>query len=697
MNRILIALLVVSISMLSCMKDDYDFSNVNLEEYNPAVAAPIVNTRLTLHDLIEDELSKDSSIISIDEDSLLWVTYSSRLFQMGISDLFSISDQNINQAFKMDEFTITDINENVSVTMGDVVANFSDPEKTQIQSADGNTAPFPPISAQSGGEHSAGTFSEFATINFTSGTLTMTVTNNWPIALTNLQIEIKNSDNTSIGSVTFPNIPAGSSANDDIDLAGKTMDNAIKAEIINIESPGAPFPSTVPINLSDDIAINIATSNLSVSGGSAVFPSGEVVNETISVDMSMGNGESINSLRLKSGSINYDIDYGIKEDANLTINLPYATIGGVPFNQVININSDNVNSTNVVGSFDLSGYTLDLTAGGMATNSFEAAIIASIVSSGSAVPFSQTDGVTADLTLSGLEIEYLDGDLGVQTFDLAADTVDFSFDQLDFDADISLADPRLTLSISNAFGMTLGADLGNIKAENDETSLSLTGLGNVTIGAPTTVGDSVITDIEINNTTTNIVDVLSMKPNKLIFSMSGSTNSGTGPFSNFVSDQSYLGVAMDVQIPLYGSVDGFVLTDTLEFPKEAFDNVLEARMKTIITNEFPVDVDVQAYFVDENYLVLDSLSETTINVLKAIEVDGNGEQSAAAQENETDIALSEEKVSNIKNATYIILKSNLSTSDGQSAKFYTKYGMDIRLGVYAKVKINLQEKNEEQQ
>lgn len=699
MKRIQFAVIAVSLLLTSCFKDDYNFDNISLENYNPAVAAPIVNTRLTLHDLVESTLNSDSSIISIDEDSLLWVTYSSRLFQMGMSDLFSISDQNINESFTMDEFTIADLNENVSVTMGDVVANFSDPERSAIQGADGATAPFPAIPAQSGGEHNAGTFSAFSTVDFSSGTLTITVTNNWPIDLTNLQIQILNSDDSPVGTVNYPSIPAGTSAADNIDLSGRTMDNAISANIVNIESPGAPFPSTVPIDLTDDIAINIATSSLSVSGGSAVFPSGDVVDETISVDMLLGNGESINSLRLKNGSISYDIDYGIREDANLTIELPYATNGGVPFSEVIVINSDGITATNVTGSFDLSGYTMDLTAGGTGTNTVEARISASIISSGVAVPFTQTDGVVADLTLSGLEIEYLDGDLGVQAFNLAQDTVDFSFDQLDFDAEVTLADPRLTLSITNSFGMQLGANLGNLIAENDEVSQPLTGLDSITIGAPTiaSIGDSVTTDIEINNTTTNISDILGIKPNKLIFGMSGSTNPGTGPFNNFVTDESYVGVSMDVEIPLYGGVSGFVLTDTLDFPADAFDNVKEGLIRTQIRNEFPVGVNVQAYFVDEDYVVLDSLGATPINVLQAAAVDADGEQDGEPQVNQTDIELSEEMVDNIKNAKFIILQSDLSTSDGEAAKFYTSYGMDIKLAVLAKVRINLQEDNNEEE
>lgn len=693
MKKITIALVLVCVIVASCMKEDYTWDNVSLNNYNPTIAAPIVNTRLTLHDLVDDILANDSSVLSIDEDSLLWITYSSNLFKMGLSDMFSIENQNVNQSFTMDAFTISDINQNVSVTMGSVVENFSDPEKTQIQIADGSTSPFPAIEAQPGGEHPAGSFTEFTTVNFSQGTLTLSVTNNWPIDLVNLNIEIRNTANNSlIGNVTYPNIPAGTSKTDAIDLAGKTMSNSIKANITNIESPGSGgIFNTVDIDLADEIAINVATSNLIVSGGTAIFPSQQVLDDTITVDMSLGNGEILNKLRLKSGTIDYNINYGIKEDANLTLSFPYVKLLGVPFNKVISINSNNVNATTVTGSFDLSGYEFDLTANGTDTNAIVTRIIADVISSNVAVPFSSTDGVSADLTLSNLEIEFLDGDLGLQSFNLDADTVDLSFDELGFDADITLANPRIDLTVTNAFGMAIGADLSNIVAINDQQSLALTGLGNVTIGAPAygNFDDSVKTVISINTTTTNIDDVLGINPSKLVFGMSGTTNPGTAPFNNFITDESYFAVAMDVQIPLYGGISGFQLIDTLDFPTEAFKNVLEGNIRTEITNEFPLDVIVQAYFVDDNYIILDSLKNSAVQVLKSSTIDLNGELVSPTTFIE-DIELSEAKVDNIKNSTKIILVSSMSTaSGGANAKFYTKYGMDIRLGVFVKVKIDL--------
>jgi len=696
MKRFAVLLSVLVLVVSSCMKDDYKWDNISLENYNPAVAAPIVKTRLTLHDLVKNYLESDSSVLSVDPDSLLWVTYSSNLFRMGLVDMFSISDQKITESFQVEPFTITNISQNVGVTMGSVVSSFADPEKSHIQSSDGNNAPFPAITAQSGGSHSVGSFTNFSTVSYSQGTLTLKVTNSWPVDLTNLNIEIRNTVNNSlIGTVNYPSIPASTTQSDAIDLTGKTMSNSIKANITNIESPGSGgISNLVPINLNDAININVATSNLIISHGTAVLPTQKVLDDTISVDMSIGNGEVLKTLRLKSGAIDYRINYGIREDASITLSLPYVTLSAVPFSKVIQINSNNTTATVVSGSFDLTGYEFDLTANNTDTNAIVARIVADIVSSNIPVPFSSTDGVSADLTLSNLDIEFLDGDLGIQSFNLDPDTVDLNFDELDFNANITLADPRIDLTITNSFGMELGADLSNISAINDQQTLALTGLGNITVGAPVygNFGDSVKTTISINTTTTNIDDVLAINPSKIIFGMNGSTNPGTQPFNNFITDASYFAVGMDIQVPLYGGINGFKLSDTLDFPTEAFRNVLVGNIKTEISNEFPLDVYVQAYFVDSNFMILDSLKNTPVQVLKSSIIDPSNGDLVSATTFYEDIELSKEKVDNIRNAKKIILVSEMATSSGgTNVKFYTKFGMDIRLGVYAKVKVDLKE------
>lgn len=688
MKKIFFAAFTVALTLVGCFKDDYDFNNVAVDNFNPEFATPLVNAKLSLFDLVQSTLENDSSVLTMNDDSLLFITYSSKLFQLGLNDFFSVENQSISERIQMDAFNINDTTVFTGVTMEQVTDNFDATQRNIIQSADNSTTVFPPIPAQSGGEFNALAFDDFEFVTLESGALEVEITNQWPIALNNLQIEFRNGDNSIVGVAVYNSIAPNSSAVQTMNLAGKTMNKDLVIAITNLESPGSA-PDMVAINLDDSLKIQVATKSLNIESGSAIFPNGSVASESIAVDMALGNGETINELSLSSGLINYDIDFGIRENAALTITLPFAVKNSVAFSEVININSNNIDVTTVSGSFDLTGYTLDLTGGGAFTNRVQADIAASIISSGNPIPFAQTDAVDAELTLTNLGISSLKGDIGVQTFSLESDTVDFGFDELDFDADITLADPRINIEITNAFGLQLGADLGSLIAENDERSLALTGLDSITIAAPNVLGDSVKTSVLIDANSTNINDILAIKPSRLIFGMSGSTNPGTGPFNNFVSSESYVGVTMDVDVPLYGSVEGFILKDTIDFSADLLDNLLSAKFRTVITNEFPVDINVQAYFVDDNFTVLDSLSTTPINVLSSSSVDGNGELIAASEKTET-IDLSQEKLLALRNATQLILVSSLNTAAGQNAKFYANYEMNISLGVFAKVKIELE-------
>ena len=694
-----VSAIVLSIFVIlsACTREKYDFDELTLENYNPSIMAPIVNTEFKLHDLISSTLENEDGPISIDEDSLLWVRYNASLLRMKVGDFFTLPEQSVSESFSLEPFDMDDISQSMSVSLGDVVDNFSEPERSNIQMADGNSAPFPSLNSQSGGSHPLGGFSQFNSVDFAEGTLAVTVTNNWPVDITNVQIEIRNSDNSLIGTLNYPLIVSGSSETESIDLAGQTMLSNVEVNIVSVSSPGSGgLLNPVPIDLDDDLAVDVDITGISISGGTATFPSQEVVNESMELDLSQGNGEALTTLRLSSGTITYDITSGIKEDIELDFTLPYATNGGVPFSQTINLNSDNVTDTEQSGTFDLAGYELDLTAGGSGTNILAADIVARIVSSGGPVPFSLSDGVSFELSFGDITIDYLEGNIGTQTFDLPEDTIALGMDTLLPDVDIIIADPRISLTLTNSFGIPLGIDFSEITALKDGGSLGLTGLSDpFVINAPSSLGDSAQTDININNSTTNISELLSFKPAQLVFGLSGSTNPN-GTTTNFLSGESGVGISLAVDIPVYLGVSGFEYRDTLEFPEEVFDNVVEANMKTIITNELPVDINVQAYFLDENYEVIDSLYDDYTALVASSQVDGNGEMVSSTVAN-ADTELDEEKTNRLKPSKYIVTSTRFSTANNgtTAAKFYSNAKVGIKLGVIAKVRVNLQQNEEE--
>jgi hypothetical protein len=678
------------LSLSSCLKDKYDLQHLDTAGYHPGVAAPLVNTNLVLGDLIS---KVDTTYINPDNNDLLHLTYSSTLFSYNVADMITIPSQTISQSFSLSDFTIPDISTSTSVTLGNVVANMANPEKTTIQNANGNNAPFPAIPNQGGGSFNVPTLSGFSSATFYQGTLTMALTNNWPIQIDNVQIEIRNQvGNSLIGTFIYPSIPAGSTVSKNINLSGKTMNNAIKMVIASFSSPGT-FPTAVAIDLSDNLSMDFSTTSLGLLNASAVFPSQQVLNQTIETSIAMTNGEQLNTMILKAGNITYNIDYGIRENAQVLLTLPYLTKSGVPFSEVINLTSNHVSSTNATGTFDLSGYTFDLTGGGSKNNYISATIVADVVSSGLSVPIDTADVVSADITIDNIAFSYIDGYLGNQTISVPTDTLDFSLFNKNLGINVSLADPQITLKLKNSVGIPINGDLSvlSVIGENGNT-IPFTGIDNpLVINSPVAVGQTANTNVVINKNTTNITTVLTSNPKSIIYGLTGSTNPG-GVAVNFLTDSSSIDVSMDMDIPLYGSVSGFVIKDTIAFPADAFKNVHTATLRSIITSEFPIEADVQMYFLDGSYAMVDSLFGAGYEqVVPSSIIDGNGELVSASAPKTTDMSVDAAMAEKLKAAKYIVVATKLATANNgtQAAKFYSYYKMNVKLGILAKVNIDL--------
>ena len=115
--------------MSSCLKDKYDLQNLDTSGYHPGVAAPLINTNLVLGELIK---KVDTTYISPDNNNLLHLTYASTLFSYNVADLITIPAQSISQSFSLSNFSIPNINTSTSITLGSVVANMNNPERTTI-------------------------------------------------------------------------------------------------------------------------------------------------------------------------------------------------------------------------------------------------------------------------------------------------------------------------------------------------------------------------------------------------------------------------------------------------------------------------------------------------------------------------------------------------------------------------------------
>ena len=375
--------------------------------------------------------------------------------------------------------------------------------------------------------------------------------------------------------------------------------------------------------------------------------------------------------------------------------MPYETLGldggvGPIFKDSISIGPG---PTSLNKTLDLSGYTFDLTRGGLDKNSFEAKISGKIESSGSIVNFDTSNSVTAQVIMSEIEPLFIKGYFGSQSLNIASETFDFDLGEAEIFKKISFADPTITLGFHSTFGIPMeisSLDL-SMKGENDSSSLNSTSVFPFDILGSKSRGQSESSELVIGSTT-NILELINIWPNEVTTSFSGVINPKEKTDENFALDTSKVDITLDLSIPIYGTVTNFDISDTIKIDSsmsQIFEFVRRASLRTNVDNGLPLEGMVKFYIADENYVVLDSLEcSDGNNVLidAAVVNSGSGEVITNGLR-QADLVADEDDVNLLKIAgNHLILSARLSTAnDGNPVKIYSNYSIEIKMGILAKV------------
>lgn len=271
-------------------------------------------------------------------------------------------------------------------------------------------------------------------------------------------------------------------------------------------------------------------------------------------------------------------------------------------------------------------------------------------------------------------------------------------------ANLIFADPRINLFISNSVGVPMEVEMDSVIAtssrDGTRTELTFTGEYPFQIGAPTTeqMGERVESEININRNTSNIDELLASAPSHMTYNVIGRTSPDAGVSQHFVLDTSVLDLAMEFVMPLDFKCSEYSLEDTIEFGlgEEGIDTSFVRQLEIDLTtlNELPLQMEVQVYFMDGSYTVLDSLFTDMSVLLEAATVDADGKLLQAMEETNT-AAFSSDKLGKLEDTAYAVIQARLLTSGGgdQFVKLYTHYTLDFELAIYGKFRLNTRETN----
>jgi hypothetical protein len=202
------------------------------------------------------------------------------------------------------------------------------------------------------------------------------------------------------------------------------------------------------------------------------------------------------------------------------------------------------------------------------------------------------------------------------------------------------------------------------------------------------VGQTKKTVIVFDKSNSNFADIISSNPARVEYDIDGQTNPDPKIKTvGFLTDSSRFNFQVYVDIPLTVKAKNFSFSDTVEVNLSGYQSVQEAELKILTDNKMPVDINMQGYFVGDNYGVVDSFFTKNNLVLRGAPVDVSG-LPRGAQSAENFITLDEAKFNRVRLAKKIILKYSISTTNSGSdvVRLAASQDVQVRMGMKFKLK-----------
>jgi len=403
----------------------------------------------------------------------------------------------------------------------------------------------------------------------------------------------------------------------------------------------------------------------------------------------------IDSMSFKSGSLDISLNSSFKYSGQIVIKIPAAKKNGNAFSRTLPFTYTGTVPVTATGSFDLTGYSVDMTLGGTTSNQF--VVDYDITLTGSGAPALITDVMTLSQSFNNMGFNKIFGDVGQLALSPNRDTVALSiFKNALGNGTFTLVNPSVKVLISNSYGIPISANISQLDGYNPPATYPITGSPNpLPILSPSfsQIGQTLKDSFSLTSSNSNIVTVINKTPKYVIYKINSLSNPGGPTHYNFVLDSSYFKVDMEVNMPLWGTAKDFTLIDTLPltFDQAIPDHVESALFRIYNSNGFPFDMEMQAYFTDTLYKKLDSLVIPNQLILQSASVNAGTGMVVSPTPKTYDAVVSKSRLLNLKNAKHVLIKAVAATTNGgaTNVKIYSYYKLDVKLGMQIQVKTKI--------
>lgn len=587
----------ILISLISCKS--------NKVRWEAGYLVPLVKTSLNINDIVNDSLLKKES------DNSVSLVYRQNVETINFNNLVQIPPISFSKTSNLANLSLTNNTFKANITLGMISQNLP-LWGSIIISQNGTNIVLPDITGITSGPHPISIQDNFSEATFTEGFMDITLRNDYPADVANLDYKIENAGSgTTFIIHSFPFVAAGSTESTSIDLAGKTVEGSLNAFLLNMDFlVGNQF---VFIDTSEALDITITFRDLVIESATAKFPAQEVINDQVETRLELEDTK-LKKVLLDGGDVTIDVVSTAKDSIFFNFQIPGATKSGVSFNtSPIIPPASPGNNVSVSFNYDFSGYELDLSGPlGSGSNILYSELVGNIDSTGQFVTLSENDSIRISLSVENLTPSYVEGFLGSLDYSIGPEDIDFEIFRNIVSGGISLENVSTYFTIENSVGVKGGLDINELSAYNSASSSSID-LISSDLSSPISINKAVdnpltpsITNFLLDNENSNITDLINILPNKLSYELTLTVNEGidsnTTDFKDFAYLNSGITSAIDMEMPLSLIADNLTLRDTIDLSEETlieFEDVESADLNFIVDNGFPLSTVFELYFVDD--------------------------------------------------------------------------------------------------
>jgi len=662
---------------------------------SPGVQIPLAHVYLDM----EDILPLDSTLpLQIQDAPYYILSYQmDSLFALQAADLMDLPNQSpVSLQTSLGQISLPDVNASAGISLGYFGNSITNPSTfgSALAAANGTSSVFPAIPTQNPGPLSMMTLGGIQSVDFTSGTMTMQLVNHFPAAF-HATVVLADMQGNEWLTFSFVNVAPGDSATDSENLAGLQLPGTLQVILKNVSSPGAGtpgIPSTyIPIDTSATLSLTAHAAGMTISTATAVTQTQIIVDRTLWMSFAAPSGVEISEIAWQSGQLDYTIASGFTEDVQITFGLPGSSVnGGAPWEQTLVV----LKNTSVFGAFSWAGLAVDLTQdSSQPFNQIPLNYEVTLISSGQTVTVDSSQNLSFTLGLQNLDLDYVYGFFGQDSFLLPQDTLTLDFPVLDrLQGSIAFTDPSLIVPIAfnTMLGIPMEVDLALATQDKNGVTTTLTGNNPSILGIP--VNASSIGTIGYNNLiyhaqNSNIENLLSWPKSALIYGGAVFLNPDTAQWGrfNYLSQTSGMEVGLQLTLPFSITASGLRFTDSVDvsgLQTALFQDsswATSARLQLHSKSRFPIDAALNLHWFDAQGNLL--WAETVPLVHSGV-LDANGfvvQPTEATDE----ILLDRVALEQMAMAKWLQLEATLeTTASGQEpVKLETTSSLELHVGL----------------